>query len=165
MRRADRFDRLRVHHPVVPAADGECEVLIHAKLIMVDDEFIRVGSSNLSNRSVGLDTECDLAIEARNDDERQGIKRLRERLVGEHLGVSPESVAQAVAANGSLTRAVDALNQGTRGLRWFEATERSGPARPIPGTWLLDPHRPFEPFWFLRRRRKGRRRLLPRQAS
>jgi phosphatidylserine/phosphatidylglycerophosphate/cardiolipin synthase-like enzyme len=165
MRRADRFDRLRVHHPVVPAADGECEVLIHAKLIIVDDVFMRVGSSNMNNRSVGLDTECDLAIEARNDAERQGIRRLRERLVGEHLGVSPESVAQAVAASGSLTRAVDALNQGTRGLRWFEAAERAGRARPIPGTWLLDPHRPFEPFWFLRRRRKRRPPLLHRQAG
>jgi phosphatidylserine/phosphatidylglycerophosphate/cardiolipin synthase-like enzyme len=165
MKRADRFDRLRVRHPVVPAADGECEVLIHAKLIMVDDVFIRVGSSNLSNRSVGLDTECDLAIEAGNDGERQAIRRLRERLVGEHLGVGPESVAQAVATNGSLARAVDALNRGARGLRWFEGTEGAGPARPIPGTWLLDPHRPFEPFWFLRRRHRKRPRLLHRQVG
>jgi phosphatidylserine/phosphatidylglycerophosphate/cardiolipin synthase-like enzyme len=165
MKRVDRFDRLRVHHPVVQAADGECEVLIHAKLIIVDDVFMRVGSSNLNNRSVGLDTECDLAIEARNEVERQAIKRLRERLVGEHLGISPEGVAQEVAANGSLARTVDALNHGARGLRWFEETERTGPARPIPGTWLLDPHRPFEPFWFLRRRRKRRPRLLQRQVG
>ena len=89
MKRADRSDRLRVYHPVVPAEDGEREVLIHAKLIIVDDVFVRIGSSNLNNRSVGLDTECDLAIEARSDVQRQGVRRLRERLLGEHLGVSP----------------------------------------------------------------------------
>jgi phospholipase D1/2 len=165
MKRADRFDRLRVYRPVVPAEGGEREVLIHAKLIIVDDVFMRIGSSNLNNRSIGLDTECDLAIEARNDVERQGIRALRERLLGEHLGISPESVAQAIVANGSLARAIDALNHGGRGLRGFEATATAGPARPIPGTWLLDPHRPFEPFWFLRRRRRGRPRLLQRQVG
>jgi phosphatidylserine/phosphatidylglycerophosphate/cardiolipin synthase-like enzyme len=30
----------------------------------VDDDLVRVGSSNLTNRSMGLDAECDLAVEA-----------------------------------------------------------------------------------------------------
>jgi phosphatidylserine/phosphatidylglycerophosphate/cardiolipin synthase-like enzyme len=154
MKRADRFDRLRVYHPVVPAKGGAREVLIHAKLIIVDDLFVRIGSSNLNNRSVGLDTECDLAIEAGSDADRQGIRGLRERLLGEHLGVSAASVAQAVAANGSLVRAIEALNHNARGMRPFEAMTARGPARPIPGTWLLDPSRPFEPLWFLRKRRR-----------
>ena len=154
MKRADRFDRLRVYHPVVPAAGGERGVLIHAKLIIVDDRFVRIGSSNLNNRSIGLDTECDLAIEARSDLERQGIARLRERLLGEHLGHNPESVAQVVAVDSSLVRAIDALNHHARKLRMFDAVRPRGPIRPIPGTWLLDPPRPFEPLWFLRKRRR-----------
>jgi phosphatidylserine/phosphatidylglycerophosphate/cardiolipin synthase-like enzyme len=165
MRRADRSDRLRVYHPVVPAADGEREVLIHAKLIIVDDLFVRIGSSNLNNRSVGLDTECDLAIEARSDVERQAIRGLRERLLGEHLGVPPASVAQAVDANGSLVRAIETLNRNARGMRAFEAMTKRGPARAIPGTWLLDPYRPFEPLWFLRRRRRRGRRARPYQRQ
>jgi phosphatidylserine/phosphatidylglycerophosphate/cardiolipin synthase-like enzyme len=165
MKRADSFDRLKVCRPVVPAADGEAEVLIHAKLIIVDDVFVRIGSSNLNNRSVGLDTECDVAIEANNDGERHGIRRLRERLLGEHLGVSPERLAQAVAAKGSLVQAIDALGGNARGLRAFEAMAAPGPARPIFGTRLLDPHRPFEPFWFLRKRRRRRPRMLQRQVG
>jgi phosphatidylserine/phosphatidylglycerophosphate/cardiolipin synthase-like enzyme len=160
MRRADRFDRLRVYHPVVPAAEGTCAVLIHAKLIIVDDVLMRVGSSNLNNRSVGLDTECDLAIEAGNADERRSIGRLRERLLAEHLGVSPESVAQALAAEGSLVRAIDVLNHNARGLRPFEAMATSGPVRPVFGTPLLDPKKPFEPLWFLRKKRKRSARSL-----
>ena len=162
MRRADRFDRLRVYHPVVPAAGDPCAVMIHAKLIIVDDVLMRVGSSNLNNRSVGLDTECDLAIEAGNEAHRRSIGRLRERLLAEHLGASPESVAQALAAEGSLIRAIEVLNHNARGLRPFEALATSGPARPIFGTRLLDPRRPFEPLWFLRKKRKrGARSLGP----
>jgi phosphatidylserine/phosphatidylglycerophosphate/cardiolipin synthase-like enzyme len=160
MRRADRFDRLRVYHPVVPAAGDPCAVLIHAKLIIVDDVLMRVGSSNLNNRSVGLDTECDLAVEAGNDVERRSIARLRERLLAEHLGVDPESVAQRLAAEGSLVRAIEALNHNERGLRPFEAMATSGPVRPLFGTRLLDPRRPFEPLWFLRKKRKRSARSL-----
>jgi phosphatidylserine/phosphatidylglycerophosphate/cardiolipin synthase-like enzyme len=160
MRRADRFDRLRVYHSVVPAAGDPCAVLIHAKLIIVDDVLMRIGSSNLNNRSIGLDTECDLAIEAGNEVERRSIRRLRERLLAEHLGVSKESVAQALADQGSLVRAIDVLNHNARGLRPFEAMATSGPVRPLFGTRLLDPKKPFEPLWFLRKKRKRRARSL-----
>ncbi|MDQ4135977.1 MAG: phospholipase D-like domain-containing protein, partial [Pseudomonadota bacterium] len=69
LKRADRHGRFLACYPVVPKADGsEQQVLVHSKLIMVDDDFLRVGSSNLNNRSYGLDTECDLAIEAASDE-------------------------------------------------------------------------------------------------
>jgi phosphatidylserine/phosphatidylglycerophosphate/cardiolipin synthase-like enzyme len=32
--------------------------------MVVDDEWLRIGSANINNRSMGVDTECDLAIEA-----------------------------------------------------------------------------------------------------
>jgi phosphatidylserine/phosphatidylglycerophosphate/cardiolipin synthase-like enzyme len=141
---------------VVPAGDASSPVLIHAKLIIVDDVLLRIGSSNLNNRSVGLDTECDLAIEAGSAAERRSIAQLRAALLAEHLGVDPQSVVQAIAAEGSLVRAIEALNGGPRGLRPFESLATSGPARPLFGTGLLDPRRPFEPLWFLRKKR-GRR--------
>ena len=42
--------------------------MVHSKVMIVDDRLLRVGSANLNNRSMGTDTECDLAIEARNGD-------------------------------------------------------------------------------------------------
>jgi phosphatidylserine/phosphatidylglycerophosphate/cardiolipin synthase-like enzyme len=137
----------------VPVSDGECDVMIHAKLIIVDDGFLRIGSSNISNRSVGLDTECDLAIEAQSEADERSIAGLRDRLLGEHLGVSPQQVAEAVAASGSIVQAVDRLNNNARGLRPFAALATPGPTRPVVGTWLLDPRKPFEPLWFLRGKR------------
>ena len=39
-------------------------VMVHSKVMIVDDCMLRVGSANLNNRSMGADTECDLAFEA-----------------------------------------------------------------------------------------------------
>ncbi len=86
LKRIDRYDRLRVMYPVVPdGKGGEQEVVIHSKLLVVDDFKVAVGSSNLNNRSEGLDTECDLAIEAESAAHRRAIMSFRHRLIAEHL--------------------------------------------------------------------------------
>jgi phosphatidylserine/phosphatidylglycerophosphate/cardiolipin synthase-like enzyme len=64
LKRADRHGRLGAFYPIIPGKDGPVTVLVHAKLIIADDSILRIGSSNLNNRSTGLDAECDLAIEA-----------------------------------------------------------------------------------------------------
>jgi phosphatidylserine/phosphatidylglycerophosphate/cardiolipin synthase-like enzyme len=156
LRRADRFDRLRVYYPVVPSAKGgECQVLIHSKLTIVDDDFLRIGSSNLNNRSIGLDTECDLAIEGMSAEVRQAIVRLRNDLLAEHLDSDAETIRTVIASEGgSLIRGIERLNTRARGLRVFDSMFDEGPTRPVLGTRLLDPPEPFEPFWFLKRRIK-----------
>lgn len=144
--RADRFGRLRVFYPVVPGATKEVEVLVHAKLVIVDGRLIRVGSSNLNNRSIGLDTECDVAIEAGGSADREAIAGIRNRLLAEHLDCSVEEVDAAIAADG-LAAAVDRLNRKPRGLRPFRARAAKGPFRPVLGTRLLDPERMFRLPW------------------
>jgi phosphatidylserine/phosphatidylglycerophosphate/cardiolipin synthase-like enzyme len=152
LRKADRYDRLRAYYPVVPAKDGECQVLIHSKLIIVDDTFLRIGSSNMNNRSIGLDTECDLALEATNDDMRRTIAHLRNDLLAEHLATSVDVFTSAVAAEGgSLIAGIEHLNTCDRRLRVFDAMFDEGPVEPAIGTGLLDPLEPFEPLWFLKR--------------
>jgi phosphatidylserine/phosphatidylglycerophosphate/cardiolipin synthase-like enzyme len=150
LKRADRYNRFRVYYPVVPRDDGEQQVMVHSKLIIVDDLFIRVGSSNLNNRSIGLDTECDLGIEATTDAARAAIASIQRQLVAEHLDAEPATVAKAIAATGSVIAAIERLNTRPRGLRPFEAMSGSGPDQPVFGTGLLDPKRPFEPLSFLR---------------
>jgi phosphatidylserine/phosphatidylglycerophosphate/cardiolipin synthase-like enzyme len=150
--RADRHDRLRVMFPVVPDGEAEREVLVHTKLIMVDDALLRVGSANLNNRSEGLDTECDLAIEATDPETMVGITDLRTRLLAEHLDTDPESVRLAMQEQGSLIGAIEHLNTKPRGLRRYEINSARGPARPFAGSRLLDPPKPLEPFRWLRRR-------------
>ncbi|MBX5037914.1 phospholipase D-like domain-containing protein [Rhizobium lentis] len=149
LKRADRANRLRVYYPVVPgpkvsgsAADSGVEVLIHSKLMIADDDVVRIGSSNLNHRSEGLDSECDLLFEAENREHRQAVADLRNRLLAEYLGTAPATFATACAQSGSMIEAIDALNEGVRGLREF-AIELSGSVSPVRGTAFFDPARPF----------------------
>lgn len=110
LRRADRHGRLRI---LTPRIGPELHLKVHTKAAFVDDWFLTVGSANLANRSMGLDVELNLAIEAEGPAEAQ-VRALvplhRQRLLGEFLGIPGQEVAAAVAAHdGSLLRALDAL--------------------------------------------------------
>ncbi len=87
LRRADTRHRFEVYYPYMPGLDDGTCVDVHSKLMVIDDEWLRVGSANLSNRSMGLDTECDVTFEASGRvDVRQAIRGFRCRLLAEHLG-------------------------------------------------------------------------------
>ena len=96
----------------VALAAGDVPIIVHSKVMIVDDRLLRVGSANLNNRSLGLDTECDLAIEVQFDDERgrEGVRWLLDRLVTEHLARRRGEVKAALERTGSLLASVDALN-------------------------------------------------------
>jgi hypothetical protein len=66
---------------------------------------------------MGLDSECDLAIEATDEVQREAVVAIRNRLIAEHLGVDPREVAAAIAEHGSLLRVVDGLTSENRRLR------------------------------------------------
>ena len=116
LRRLDRHQRLRLYHPVT--AGGEA-IYVHAKLMVVDDEVLHVGSSNMNNRSMRLDTECDVTIDAGlegNEQATAGIARIRSSLLAEHLGVAPERIADVFSKTGSLIETVESLRSPGRSL-------------------------------------------------
>src|SRR3546814_7591581 len=93
--KAKHGDRLKVYYP--RTAKGEA-IYVHAKTAVVDDRMIRVGSANMNNRSMGLDSECDVTIDAAlpaNAGAEPVIRRLRESLIAEHLDVTDDEVAAA----------------------------------------------------------------------
>lgn len=147
LKRADRYGRLKVVYPVVPTADGgEQDVLIHSKLLVIDDRFLRVGSSNLNNRSEGVDTEADIAIEAGSDGCACSIAGLRNRLLAEHLDSTEDAVHAAMERTGSLIRTIDELNVHPRGLRAIGVRADEGEVEPVWGTQIFDPARPIRPL-------------------
>ncbi|HEX7237059.1 MAG TPA: phospholipase D-like domain-containing protein, partial [Gammaproteobacteria bacterium] len=77
--------------------DGTLSIHVHAKVLIVDDKFLRIGSSNLNNRSMGYDTECDLAIEGENAAQRESIASVRNRLIAEHWGSDEKAVQAALS--------------------------------------------------------------------
>jgi phospholipase D1/2 len=147
LREADVHGRLRVYRPQLP---DDASLNIHSKIMVVDDVLLRVASSNLSNRSMGLDTECDFALEANGDPAvAQGIARARDRLLGEQLGVSPERVAAAIAETGSLIAAVERLQGGPRTLVPLEEEPAGWLDQALPETPLVDVERPVANARFL----------------
>jgi phosphatidylserine/phosphatidylglycerophosphate/cardiolipin synthase-like enzyme len=115
LRAADRRGRLRLYYPQL----GRGRPLhVHSKVMVVDDRLARIGSSNLSNRSLSLDTECDLAIESGGrGDLARAIGGLRDDLLAEHLGVPQARFREALERRGSLIAAVEALRGGERTLQ------------------------------------------------
>src|SRR4030095_6517916 len=101
-------------------AEGTC-IDVHSKMMAVDDEWLRVGSANINNRSMGVDTECDLAIEAAGrTDTARAIRGFRDRLLAEHLGVKQDDVEQATATQNSIAGAIEKLARPRRTLKRLE---------------------------------------------
>lgn len=158
--RNDPHGRFAIFHPVT---EGGRPIYVHAKVMVVDDRLLKVGSSNLNNRSLGFDTECDLVVEATSDspaeaDLRTRIAGVRHDLLAEHLGTTSATVAAAIAEHrGSLLGAVAALNPKT-GRRLVPLRPRPLTAleEAVAETDLVDPEPPQGPW--RRFRRKLRRR-------
>lgn len=144
LRKADRFDRLRVYFPGDPQA---CYTNVHSKVMIIDDRLLRIGSANLSNRSMGFDTECDLAIEAGEGDVGvcRAVTRFRDRLLGEHLNVAPERVSTLVRETGSLIAAVESLLEDGGRLHRLDESKLDPLHDLLPDAALIDPERPIDP--------------------
>src|ERR1043166_6347340 len=112
---ADANRRFHVYYPHIEGlAPGTC-VDVHSKVMIVDDEWLRVGSSNLSNRSMGLDSECDMTLAAHGDARKSAqVRAVRDRLLSEHLGSQPDAVARAIKHAGSISGGIATLGSEQR---------------------------------------------------
>lgn len=111
-------DRVRLMYPDVRERGESTQTMIHSKVMVIDDRFLRIGSANMNNRSMGADSECDLAIEAKNRAERRAIVEIRNRLIGEHCGVAAADVARALKRQrNSLIAVADTLTANGHSLR------------------------------------------------
>jgi phosphatidylserine/phosphatidylglycerophosphate/cardiolipin synthase-like enzyme len=145
IRRCDKHGRFRLYHPFT--AGGQA-IYVHAKILIVDDRLLRVGSSNFNNRSMRLDTECDVAIAAAGGADPTCIARIRNGLIGEHLGMAPEAVADHFAESSSLVATIEALRGPNRTLRDYVTPDLNAVEQWIADNEVLDPVEPddlFEP--------------------
>ncbi len=144
LRDVDRHDRLRAYYPAQRGlADAPTDV--HSKLMIVDRRFLCIGSANVANRSMGLDTECDLAIETTGVHTGAAIEALRDRLLGEHLGMAPEQVARQIEGCGSLIEAIEALGGNARTLQPLDTAIDPEVDALVPDSAVLDPEQPIDP--------------------
>jgi phosphatidylserine/phosphatidylglycerophosphate/cardiolipin synthase-like enzyme len=132
-------------------ARGE-PIYVHAKLMIVDDRILRIGSANMNNRSLGLDSECDIFIDCDrpgNDSACETIRQLRASLIGEHIGLPPERVSQLLEQGKSMCEIIDNEKGSGPTLQLLKLPELDQADRIIAENAALDPESPeemFEPF-------------------
>jgi phosphatidylserine/phosphatidylglycerophosphate/cardiolipin synthase-like enzyme len=138
---ADSHGRLGVYWP---AAGRGISVYVHSKILAIDGRLLRIGSSNFNNRSLGFDSECDIAIEAlptRADCRtvQDEILCLRDTLVSEHLGVPVETFRDEMHRTRSFLATVQALRGTGRSLRALTDAMVAADASPFAENDLMDP--------------------------
>ncbi len=99
-------NRVRLLYPAVEQGGHATDTMIHSKVMVVDDRFLRVGSANMNNRSMGADTECDLAIEARSGSRAHGHPARSATACWASIAAwRPPTSRRSLARHGSLVRA------------------------------------------------------------
>jgi hypothetical protein len=88
-------------------------------LLLVDDGFLSVGSANMNNRSMGLDTEVNVTWEASPDqnDLVRSIRDIRANLLAEHIGSKDPKELRRLRSVEGLVDYLDRLAGGSCRLR------------------------------------------------
>lgn len=86
LKAADRYQRLGFFYPDNGQKDKSRFIVVHSKFMIVDNEFMTLGSANLNHRSLNVDSELNLSLEARGEEEtKKFIRQNLYRLLSEHL--------------------------------------------------------------------------------
>lgn len=153
LRDRDHAGRFHIYTPLT--SGGTC-IYVHAKTMIVDDEILRVGSANMNNRSMGLDTEADVVLDARrpgNGHIVPAITRLRHQLLAEHCGVSSDAIADLLEQNGSMAKVIALLQGEGKRLAPFVLRPLTDAEKAMADSAFFDPERPEELFEPIGRRR------------
>jgi len=132
---------------------GETPIYVHAKLMVIDDQILRIGSANLNNRSMGLDSECDVFIDSTrpgNEHAADNIAALRYSLLAEHCGLEEADMPELLSRHGSMIGLIED-SQGSKGrtLERYRPPDLNDVEETLARSALLDPEDPdhmFEPF-------------------
>ncbi|WP_296678918.1 phospholipase D-like domain-containing protein [Novosphingobium sp.] len=149
----DSGNRFRIYIPYNAAGTA---IYVHSKMMIVDDAIIRIGSANMNNRSLGLDSECDVFIDTArpgNDHVVPVIRSLRVRLLAEHTGLSVEQVEAALDSHGSMHRLIEDAPKDGKRLEPFVLQALTEAEQAVADNALLDPERPEEMFEPIHKRR------------
>jgi phosphatidylserine/phosphatidylglycerophosphate/cardiolipin synthase-like enzyme len=156
LRRADKHGRLQAYSPVTTL--GRI-IIVHAKLTIIDDRLLRIGSANINNRSLGFDTECDMSFEATGragTGDRAEIAALRTRLLAHWLGCDESVMTAAIRRGGAVGAGVEALrNAGYARLRPFEMPPMNPAAAVIAAYHVGDPFSAKDSWRCWRRKRES----------
>lgn len=120
---------------------------IHSKVFIVDDAYLNVASSNLNNRSMTLDTECDFIVAAESALQKERIARVRNDLIAEHTGRSIEQVQDLFARKARLEEILNTANKQGYSLREIDDTQFTHQNFKVAAQRFADPAEPLIPYF------------------
>ena len=139
---ADRYQRFGAFHPRIRGVGDK--LTVHTKLMVIDDRYIMVGSANLNNRSMGLDTEANLTIDSSSRPEHQpAISHFLTRLLGEHLGLTHDEVDERRSRYDSVLKTIRSRKRGGRRLGGYRTRQNDWLREMFIDLEFLDPPRPI----------------------
>lgn len=164
LKAADVHGRFRAFCPVTHAGKT---IIVHSKVAIIDDSFLRIGSANLNNRSAGFDTEFDVAFQAHDEATEQAFARLRAQLLGHFNSFSPSMIEDITREQGLLAAIQVADHPERTHLIPLEPVKMDPMSAFIAAYHIGDPIDPIDAWRpFLRKRRMQRRiERLRRQLS
>ena len=146
---ADKNNRFSIWTPV----SDTTHIYVHAKIMIVDDEIFRIGSANINNRSLGLDSECDVFVDTTregNGHATGAITSIRHSLLAEHLGLDESKMPELLERHGSMRALIDAsITESGRNLLEYLPPDLNDVEETVAESGMLDPEDPddlFEPF-------------------
>jgi phospholipase D1/2 len=152
---AENGHRLGVYYTVADGSRGRGRrrrdggtprsTYIHSKLMAVDDRFLTMGSANLTNRSMGIDSELNVVWETPRPSSAVGaaIRQARVSLLAEHLGLSAPATLARLGRPAGLVGFLDDLVQAGRGRLRAHPSPTPAETRVLE---VIDPQAlPFDP--------------------
>lgn len=139
-------DRVVLAYPVSRVGSAEKPVRIHSKLMVVDDRYLRVGSSNINNRSMRMDTECDLILAAQNEGDRRSVAAIRNDLIREHTGYETGEIEAVAQGKTSVQRVLHYLGHSRQHLYKIDDEHYRHECCTAVATRIADPEKPLLPI-------------------
>lgn len=149
-------DRVIMAYPLSRVGEIEKSVRIHSKLMVVDDTLLRIGSSNINNRSMTLDTECDLTFAAETPEHQQSIAAIRNDLIREHTGHELAAIQRVAEGKGSVEYLLTYLSHSRQHLCKINDERYRYEKFTRAANWIADPETPLLPIGVSMAMRKTR---------
>lgn len=167
LQKADKHDRLRVLTPYTIKNNKKSDIKVHAKFITIDDTILHIGSANLSNRSMGLDTEYGITLsvdsqttQKKKHQTRNFIRQHRTRLLAEHTGYSTEKIEDNDRLCMMIDQHLESIDSKVsgktiHGLNKFNSQLSEFEKSLIAGISIADPEEPLTPELLENKIKKG----------
>jgi phosphatidylserine/phosphatidylglycerophosphate/cardiolipin synthase-like enzyme len=75
-----------IRHPHAPSRFRPKPVYVHSKVLLVDDRYLSIGSTNIAARAFRVDSEVNLTWEAETEQEQRELRDFRQTVL-EHWGL------------------------------------------------------------------------------